>query len=153
VFASPSTYGSGSPKPDAGPVSGLTKPILIVWSACETRGAAHAGDTAAPETARPPAPIPARLSSSRLEMPLPSAIVPPGVLRSTIPDSSARTLRRPDFDCQHGVPTVRTRAHDRGQRPVAVARARSCDPVCVHLDTTADRGQRDRTRRRAQPLE
>ncbi len=74
AFASPSTYGSGSPKPEAGPVSGLTKPILIVWSAWETRGAAQTWGAAAPETARPPAPIPARLSSSRLEMPLPSAI-------------------------------------------------------------------------------
>ena len=52
----PSTYGSGSPKPAAGPVSGLTKPILIVWSASETRGAAQTCGAATPETARPPAP-------------------------------------------------------------------------------------------------
>src|SRR6476661_3125020 len=57
------TYGSGSPKPEAGPVIGLTKPILIVplWvEEVEVRQASRN-----PGAARPPRTRPVPLSMSR----------------------------------------------------------------------------------------
>ena len=76
----------------AGPVSGLTKPILIVWSSSETRGAAQICGAAAPATARPPAPTPARMSRS-----LPSRWVRP---QTSVP---------PDFRHGESLPGGETR--------------------------------------------
>src|SRR5581483_8256942 len=67
--ARPITYGSGSPKPAAGPVSGLTKPSVIVLAASAVsapRGRAQAGPASEPPATSPAAPTPARLSRSRL---------------------------------------------------------------------------------------
>src|ERR1700675_2003310 len=55
-LARPITYGSGSPKPEAGPVSGLTKPILIEplgVEVVEVRQASRNPGTASPPRTRP----------------------------------------------------------------------------------------------------
>src|SRR5581483_11348143 len=78
--ARPSTYGSGSPKPAAGPVSGLTKPSVIVLAASAVSapfGRAHAGPASDPPAISPAAPTPARLSKSRL-------LISPAAKRSDI---------------------------------------------------------------------
>src|SRR5512135_3922850 len=66
--ARPRTYGSGSPKPDAGPVIGLTKPILMlpleVEEVDEVRQASRA-----PGIASPPRTSPVPLSISRRVIP------------------------------------------------------------------------------------
>src|SRR5487761_717459 len=81
-FAREMMYGSPSPKPPAGPVSGLTNPIVIVFDASHVIGRAQIGSASAPEATRPPAPTAPRLSNSRREMPPPpvrasSVIRPP----------------------------------------------------------------------------
>src|SRR5947208_13687568 len=98
--ASETTYGSGSPTPAAGPVSGLTNPIVIVsaYAAASFRGRAHAGEAATPPSTTPPAPTPARLTSSRLVSDESSAMDPP---RNRA--NGARTLRGALSTCQAGV--------------------------------------------------
>src|ERR1039457_6921141 len=67
VLARPITYGSGSPKPESAPVSGLTKPIVIVDAASNAtgpRGVAHAGAAAPPASTTPPTAAPLRLRKS-----------------------------------------------------------------------------------------
>src|SRR5581483_2209377 len=100
-------YGSPSPKPAAGPVSGLTYPIFSVLPASCASGRAQIGSANAPETSRPPAPAPARLNSSFLEIrrvsnssgiyDLLGSGSGPG------PGNAPATLRRPLSDCQDAV--------------------------------------------------
>src|SRR5262249_5841944 len=85
--ASPSTYGSGSPKPAVAPVIRLTKPSVIVLDAsapAEIRGEPRMGPAAAPEPTSPPRPTPARLTSSRREIAFPEPAPASSVMRRTL---------------------------------------------------------------------
>src|SRR5258708_35639255 len=63
VLARQMTCGSGSPKPEAGPVSGMTNPILIEPLGVEVVDVRHASRN--PGTARPPRTRPVPFSISR----------------------------------------------------------------------------------------
>src|ERR1700680_822053 len=63
VLARPMTYGSGSPKPEAGPVIGLTKPILIEPLGVDVVGVRHGSSNSGTES--PPRPRPVPFSTSR----------------------------------------------------------------------------------------
>ena len=122
-----------------GPCSGLTKPILSVWSACETRGAAQTWRArAAPETTRPPAPDTGaleQLSPARSARCLVSHAFLLGRLRPPSPSERERYDGSGCLGCQDTVPLLEQRRDMRRlrERPVAVARARARDPLGVPL--------------------
>src|SRR5579864_1864851 len=84
------TYGSGSPNPDAGPVMGLTNPILMlpldVEEVVEVRQASRA-----PGMASPPRTSPVPLSISR-------RVIPPETFLLLTSSSLNRWFEAPEVD-------------------------------------------------------
>src|SRR5579884_480812 len=113
-LASEMTYGSGSPKPDAAPVSGLTKPSLIVFAALPNLPA-HAELATAGAAATPPTTTTLRLTNSRRVRPVVSLL--PLSLPTAPPCVVTWTCARPPRGAAHrgsGRGPLGPRARSRG---------------------------------------
>src|SRR5207248_7842911 len=83
-------YASPSPKPAAGPVTGLMNPILRTSASC-LRAVAQTGSAPAPATTRPPTVAPARFTNCRRE------IAASSLLGSVIDPPSSRPVRPGEY--------------------------------------------------------